>query len=347
MAVQVFDFGISVFEHFFDPKKRLFIGYLIAALGIAFFWLLISKKLTIRNALRKIFDRSVFFSTSSRADFKVFLINRAFTFFISPLLLTQLVVATFIFNLLLKIDWGTWSFALEPSKAVVVASFTFCVFVLDDFTKYIVHRWMHKWPLLWSLHKVHHSASHLTPITIYRTHPLEGIVFSLRSAFTQGLSIAVFFYLFGNQVDLFTVLGANVLVFAFNVAGSNLRHSHIGIQYWRWLEYILISPAQHQLHHSIAEEHYDKNFGATLALWDWLFGSLHHSVETEGLALGVSDDTSDAAHGLYALYVLPLLEMGRYFTTKTKELKPALGRVAHRLPWCSKPGLKNRIKSSP
>ena len=91
--MQVFDFGISVFEHFFDPKKRLFIGYLIAALGIAFFWLLISKKFTIRNALRKIFDRSVFFSTSSRADFKVFLINRAFTLFISPLLLTQLVVA--------------------------------------------------------------------------------------------------------------------------------------------------------------------------------------------------------------------------------------------------------------
>ena len=117
MAVQVFDFGISVFEHFFDPKKRLFIGYLIAALGIAFFWLLISKKLTIRHALRKIFDRSVFFSTSSRADFKVFLINRAFTLFISPLLLTQLVVATFIFNLLLEVDvtdllqvinqWGT------------------------------------------------------------------------------------------------------------------------------------------------------------------------------------------------------------------------------------------------
>lgn len=327
--MQVTDFVTSIFEHFFDPKKRLFVGYLFAALGIAFFWLLLSKKLTIGNALRKIFDRSVFFSTSSRADFKVFLINRSLTFFISPLLLTQLVVATFIFNLLLKIDWGIWSFAFTPSKAVVVASFTFFVFVLDDFTKYIVHRWMHKWPLLWSLHKVHHSASHLTPITIYRTHPLEGIVFSLRSAFAQGLSIAVFFYLFGNQVDLFTVLGANVLVFAFNVAGSNLRHSHIGIQYWRWLEYILISPAQHQLHHSIAEEHYDKNFGATLAIWDWLFGSLHHSVETEGLELGVIEDTSDRAHGLYALYAGPLIEMAGYLTKQWKRLKPALRRASH------------------
>ena len=110
--MQVFDFGISVFDHFFDPKKRLFIGYLIAAFGIAFFWLLISKKFTIRNALRKILDRSVFSSTLSRADFKVFLINRAFTLFISPMLVTRLDVATFIFNLLLKIDWGTWSYTL-------------------------------------------------------------------------------------------------------------------------------------------------------------------------------------------------------------------------------------------
>ena len=65
--------------------------------------------------------------------------------------------------------------------------------------------------------------------------------------------------------------------------GSNLRHSHVGIQYWKWVEYIFISPAQHQLHHSIAKEHHDKNFGAALAIWDWLFGSLHHSVDFETL----------------------------------------------------------------
>ena len=63
------------------------------------------------------------------------------------------------------------------------------------------------------------------------------------------------------------------------MTGSNLRHSHINIKYWKWLEYIFISPAQHQLHHSIAQEHYDKNFGAALAIWDWLFGSLHLSEE--------------------------------------------------------------------
>ncbi len=168
---------------------------------------------------------------------------------------------------------------------------------------------MHKWPILWSLHKVHHSATKLTPMTIYRTHPLEGILFTLRGSFTQGISISTFVFFFGNNVDLYTVIGVNVFVFCFNVAGSNLRHSHIGIRYWRWLEYIIISPAQHQLHHSIAERHYDKNFGATLAVWDWIFGSLNHSEDTEQLTLGVKEEGVSEPHSLYTLYLRPIIEI--------------------------------------
>ena len=140
---------------------------------------------------------------------------------------------------------------------------------------------MHRIPILWALHKVHHSAETLNPITIYRTHPLEGIIFTLRASLSQGIAISTFFFLFGSKVDLFTILGANIFIFIFNVAGSNLRHSHIYIRYWRWLEYFLISPAQHQIHHSLEERHYDKNFGATLSIWDWVGGSLHHSETTK------------------------------------------------------------------
>ena len=64
--------------------------------------------------------------------------------------------------------------------------------------------------------------------------------------------------------------GVNIFIFLFNVFGSNLRHSHIGISYWKWLEFILISPAQHHLHHSVSKEHHDKNFGVSLAIWDWI-----------------------------------------------------------------------------
>ena len=140
----------------------------------------------------------VFFAKSSQSDYLVFLLNRGFTFFVSPLLISQIAIATVIFHFLHKIDLLTSGIFSDISKTVVVILFTLFVFILDDLTKYFVHRWMHKWPILWSLHKVHHSATQLTPITIYRTHPLEGIVFSLRAAFTQGVSISLFIYLFAS-----------------------------------------------------------------------------------------------------------------------------------------------------
>ena len=175
---------------------------------------------------------------------------------------------------------------------------------------------MHKWPILWALHKVHHSAEVLTPLTVYRTHPLEGIVFTIRGTFTQGVSISSFIFFFGNSVDLLTVLGANVFLFLFNTAGSNLRHSHIGIRYWSWLEYILISPAQHQLHHSIDIAHHDKNFGAALAIWDYTFGSLHHSEEVESLHLGIETDDKNF-NKLSTLYLSPVLEIIQIISRRT------------------------------
>ena len=79
------------------------------------------------------------------------------------------------------------------------------------------------------------------------------------------------------------------------------------------MEYIFISPAQHQLHHSIAKEHHDKNFGAALAVWDWLFGSLHHSVDFEILHLGIKKNQKDESHDLKTLYLNPFFEIKNYF----------------------------------
>jgi sterol desaturase/sphingolipid hydroxylase (fatty acid hydroxylase superfamily) len=124
---------------------------------------------------------------------------------------------------------------------------------------------MHRWQFLWAFHKVHHSAETMTPITVYRVHPLESIIYGLRGSFVIGAVIGIFAYCFGiNNFSLATLLGVNLFSFIFNVAGANLRHSHIEIAYWPWLEKILISPAQHQLHHSIENKHFNKNYGAML-----------------------------------------------------------------------------------
>ena len=251
----------DIFHHFVDPKKRVFLGYLVLSIVIALLWLVFLKKKGLKSAIFKVFDKKVLLSGSAISDYKMFLINRVLMLVLSPYLLTQLAVATFFYYSLLSLPLsGLLSFLSDTPAIVVAILFTFVFFTFDDFTKYWVHRWMHKWPVLWALHKVHHSAETLNPITVYRTHPLEGILFSLRGAFSQGTVISTFFFIFGDKVDLVTILGVNFLVFSFHVAGSNLRHSHIDIKYWVWLEKILISPAQHQHHHSLDERHYEKNF---------------------------------------------------------------------------------------
>ncbi|MEM9060862.1 MAG: sterol desaturase family protein [Pseudomonadota bacterium] len=299
----------SIFADFADPKKRVFVGYLGLSLLIALVWLILVKRMAIRTAFAKFFDRGVFFSDSSVADYKIFVINRLFSFLISPLLITQLAIATVLFFWLHEVEFLHAGYFAETSTGTVVALFSISMFVIDDFTKYLVHRWMHRWPILWAIHKTHHSATTLTPITVYRVHPLEGVLYGMRSAVAQGVAISTFIYLFGDKVDLYTVVGVNVLVFLFHVTGSNLRHSHISIRYWPWLERVLISPAQHQLHHSVAEEHHDKNFGAALAVWDWIFGSLHLSEDESELTFGLDANEKSDPVGLVAIYTRPIVEI--------------------------------------
>ena len=317
----LYDLFGDIFYQFLDPKKRIFICYILASLFIAFLWLVFNKKLSVKRSLNKIFNPKIFFSSSSKSDYKIFILNQIIMFLVSPLLITQLTIATFLFYYFHSISWLSAGMLANTSVIFIIIMFTSVHFILDDFSKYIVHRCMHKWQILWALHKVHHSATTLTPMTVFRTHPLEGVLFSLRSAITQAIMISSFVFLFGNNVDLFTVLGANIFVFLFNIFGSNLRHSHIGIRYWKWLEYILISPAQHQVHHSISKDHHDKNFGAAFAIWDWFFGSLHHSEDTDKLLLGIEKNPGETTHVLSNLYFKPFLEIYKIIGKKSFKLK--------------------------
>lgn len=312
---------LGLFSDFANPKKRVFLGYLALSVVIAALFLIFIRKTPLRAALRRIFDPAVWFSGSAQADYKIFLINRVFTGFISPLLLTQVAIASAIYLALVRSDLTWWGVLGQWPAPVVVGLFSITMFVVDDLTKYLVHRWMHKWPILWPIHKVHHAAETLTPMTVYRVHPLEGVLYATRSTLAQGTVISLFYYLFGDAVNLYTIIGVNVLVFVFHVTGSNLRHSHIDIRYPNWLEHILISPAQHQLHHSIAEEHYDKNFGAALALWDWLFGSLHLSEGQADLKFGLDPSEQHSATDLKVTYLGPLRDIGSILSRSLKILR--------------------------
>jgi len=317
---------------FFDPNKRLFLGYLASALLIALVWLVCFQRLSPARAAGRFFSRESWWSRSARADYRVMAINSAVMMLGSPRLLSQLGVSMLVF------EWMHGAFDGRPAPPIVlsdwavVGAFTLALFLLDDLSRYIVHRLLHRVPFLWAFHKVHHTATSLNPLTVYRTHPVEGVMFVVRSALVHGSCTGAFVFFFGEQVTLATVLGASVFSVAFNALGSNLRHSHIGLGYWKPVERVLISPAQHQVHHSMDARHVDRNFGAVLAIWDVLFGTHAFSERGRSLEFGVRGEYHDGAQSLRALYARPFTEAaGAVRQMGSSAIRPAVAAARHLL----------------
>lgn len=76
---------------------------------------------------------------------------------------------------------------------------------------------------------------------------------------------------------------------------SNFHHTHLWISFGPFFERLIISPAQHQVHHSLELRHYNKNYGHTLAVYDWLFGTLYVIEGAEKVTFGVKDLQKDEA----------------------------------------------------
>ena len=99
-------------------------------------------------------------------------------------------------------------------------------------------------------------------------------------------------WLFGHGLQVWDILGVNALGFVMTLAGSNLRHSHIPLHFGV-AESLLISPAQHQLHHSVDHNH--PNLGSFLSWWDRLCGSWMAGGEARNLRFGLSTRSSETS----------------------------------------------------
>ena len=287
---------------FSNSQQRLFWGYLLSASFIAALFSLKTRTGTLKTTVKTALGLPHWLSKSARADYQLILINKAIYLLFNPFLLGKLTVATLIFETM-HLSLGHRNIETELPEWLIVMGFTLFIFIFDDFARFYTHKIMHEIPWLWEFHKTHHSATSLTPLTVLRTHPVEGMLFAIRSALVQGISIGIFGFCFDDKVDLFTVLNVNIILFMFNLAGANLRHSHISIHYYPWLEKILISPAQHHIHHSTAPRHFDKNYGAILAVWDRLFNTLHLSEAGTTIQYGIAHDQKEGEQSLRALYL--------------------------------------------
>ena len=275
-------------NYFSDPSERLYWLYLLSAvlisLAVSARFLFIHlrsqqntkqlfKRTNLTNLLKEAFQLNTWLHPSAMVDYQLLLFKGILrVIFAGKLLVSAFMLAHLIASGLM-VHLGSFKPPSFFSPTLVSLIYTVVLFVCWDFSRYVLHRLLHKVPFLWELHKVHHSAEVLTPVTLYRTHPLEAFLFFLRGVLVTGIITGCFFYIFQEKAVSYQFFGVNIFGFLFSLAGSNLRHSHIWLSFGR-LENFLISPAQHQIHHSSSPEHLNKNFGAWLSVWDQLSGSL-------------------------------------------------------------------------
>lgn len=198
------------------------------------------------------------------------------------------------------------------------------IFLCLDFGFYISHYFQHKCRFLWCFHKVHHSPTQLVIFTSARFHPVDilwnvGVALLLISLAS---SLAQLTFYSGDRY--YMLWGNHVLIAISYLTTHNLRHSHIWLHYPKWLRG-LMSPAQHQIHHSVELRHRDTNMGYLLTCWDRWFGTLYEPKGKEIFRLGVEDvpESDAAAHdSLWKMLWLPCKEAYHLARNKRQQKTP-------------------------
>ncbi len=149
----------------------------------------------------------------------------------------------------------------------------FIAFVGIDFAGYWIHRWSHEINLFWNRHIIHHSSEE----------------FNLACALRQ--SVSEIFALF-----TFTFIPMALLGVPPKVIGV-VAPLQLFAQFWYhtrligrmgFLEYILVTPSHHRVHHSINPRYMDKNYSQVLIIWDKLFGTFQPELPEDPPVYGVT-----------------------------------------------------------
>lgn len=302
-------------HYFIEPSQRVYWLYLYSALLAAWITLRFSRstaKEPLIKLICRIFPRDIYLHHSALNDYAFFFCNSLIkSTFIAPLFaLTTINLASqttvILTNSLPRLANCIGSESTPIYGGII---FTLVFGLISDFAIFFVHYLQHRIPWLWEFHKVHHSAKVLTPITVYRMHPVDDILTFSFTAIASGFALGVLKFSFKSNIVVFNLAGTNLLFIIFYMLFYNLRHSHIWLSYGPFFSHIFISPAQHQIHHSSDKKHYDKNMGFMFAFWDKLFGTLYVPKQKELIDFGINEQENKKFDSFWALYLMPFISL--------------------------------------
>jgi sterol desaturase/sphingolipid hydroxylase (fatty acid hydroxylase superfamily) len=267
---------------------------LLCALCVAAVFLLMKRrpeKRAVKYAVmfRALFPSWLYRNPSFRADVSFFLFNTfAFVGLFGWAVVSSARVARGVSERLTAHLGASTGVGLDNAVGQAVA--VVALFLAYELAYWVDHYLSHRMPLLWEFHKVHHTAEVLSPLTVFRVHPVDTLVFANILGLFTGVTAGVLHYA---KCGTPFAPGENFIFLAFLWTTGHLQHSHLWIAITGPLGRVFLSPAHHQIHHSDNPKHFDRNFGSYLSLWDWLFGTLHMPERArERLSFGVGRRTT-------------------------------------------------------
>ena len=235
--------------------------------------------------------RRIYTHVSARVDIWLYVVDRVMRLLWAPTILVA--VAPWTEQAMLSTLGAAFGGgpALEPNYGWMLL-YSLVILLCYDFVFFLIHYTEHKVPALWAIHKVHHSAEVLTPLTRYREHFLEAPLYAFGAALSFGFAAGVFSWLFEDSITQATLFNIGFFALLFGFTGS-FRHYHVAFHYPRWLSKWLHSPVMHHIHHSYLPQHWDKNFAAVTSIFDRLFGTMYIPVKDEYTPWGLGPETQD------------------------------------------------------
>lgn len=155
------------------------------------------------------------------------------------------------------------------------------LFLAEDFVFYVLHVADHYCRLFWAVHVTHHSSEFFNLTTGFRSS-----VFQPLYRFVYFIPLVLVGFKPADIILMYAITQTYGIIVHTNYSGK-----------MGWLEYFLVTPSHHRVHHASNVVYLDKNMGMCLIIWDRLFGTFQEELDEEPVRYGLTKSLDDTSIG--------------------------------------------------